>query len=130
MVVAEDADLSVNFHITQSSEETNIDPSNNGFSFIKIHWASFLAVLVFIALVARCCYFRGRRQLCARHTEVLCHIVAGANRHSSSSPRMQSGAYPGHAPASDIATSDPFIFEPTRGAVSQPIVRYSAASAC
>ena len=33
------------------------------------------------------------------------------------------------APAGDIALSDPFIFEPTSGAVSQPVVRYSAASA-
>ena len=41
MVIAEDADLSVNNHISQSSEETNIDQSNNGFSFINIHWASF-----------------------------------------------------------------------------------------
>ena len=42
---------------------------------------------------------------------------------------MQSGAYPDPAPAGDIAPSDPFIFEPTCGAVSQLIVCYSAVSA-
>ena len=37
IVIAEDADLSVNTQINQSSEETNINQSNNGFSFINIH---------------------------------------------------------------------------------------------
>ena len=112
--------------------------SNNGFSFITIHWASFstglssvLAVLVFLRLVAGCCYFRDKRQQQsrARHTEGLRHIVAGANRHSSSPPLMQSGAYPGPASASDVIHADPFVFEPVRGAVYQPAMHHSAASA-
>ena len=65
--IADDADLSVNTHT--SSEETNIDQSNNSISFINLHWASFstglssvLAVVVLLFLIARCCYFRGKRQ--------------------------------------------------------------------
>ena len=88
-------------------------------------------VLVFIALVAGCCYFRRRRQHQSRasHTKVLCHIVAGTNRHSSTMPRTQSGAYPGPAATSVVAPSDPIFIEPAHGAISYPTVRYSVAFA-
>ena len=71
IVIAKDADLSINTQITINSEETSIDQSNNGFSFIVIHWASFstglssvLAVVVLFILISGCCYFRGWRQRC------------------------------------------------------------------
>ena len=67
-VFHEDADLSVTNEISDESSNVSLDQSNNGFSFVSIlHWASFstglysvLAVLVALALVTGCCYFRGR----------------------------------------------------------------------
>ena len=79
-----------------------------------IHWASFstglslvLAVLVALALATDCCYFRGRlqQQSRARHTEVLCSIVAGANHTVSSHQRTQSGAYLGSSSPGPVQVS-------------------------
>ena len=83
VVVADDADLSVHSESESIHEETTIDQSVHGVSFINIHWASIsmgissvLVVVVLIIIVAGCCYFRGRRQrqFRARHTELLCNL--------------------------------------------------------
>ena len=88
----DEADLSVENRVTNES--------NNGFSFVNIHWASFstglssvLAVVLVGLFIAECCYFRGRRQRqsCAWHTELL-HTIAFSSRHVSSPTRSQSGA--------------------------------------
>ena len=93
MVFQDDADLSVSNEINHESADVTLDQSNHGFSFINLHWASFstglssvLTVIISVALIAGCCYVRGRRQRQsrARHTEVLRTIVHGATKAISS----------------------------------------------
>ena len=92
LVFHDDADLSVSNEINHESADVHLDQSNNGFSFINLHWASFstglssvLAVVLAGLLIAGCCYFRGRRQRQARtrHTELL-HALSSSTRHVSS----------------------------------------------
>ena len=147
MVFEDDADLSVH-KANHESQDVYFDQSNHGFSFVNIHWASFsmglssvLAVLFALILIVGCCYFRGRRQRQsrARHTELLCTIVAGATKNVSTPQCSQFGAYPG-PPSSVLRSSDPspatddrIVFEPTlapsQGAVAHPVVRYTPVSA-
>ena len=68
VIFEDEADLSVHNDITSESHDVTLDQSNNGFSFVNVHWASFstelssvLAALLALAMVAGCCYFRGRR---------------------------------------------------------------------
>ena len=62
-------------------------------------------------------------------SEVLRHIFAGSNRHSSSPPRVQTEVYPGTSSSGDVFRADPFIFEPVQGTISAPSVHYSAFAA-
>ena len=99
VVIADEADLSVNSASESTHEEATIDQSVNGISFINLHWASIstgissiLAVAVLCLLITGCCYFRGRRQRQsrARHSELLRSLATG--RHTSTPVRTQSGA--------------------------------------
>ena len=65
----DEASVYVESDVTNSSEHISLDQSNNGFSFINFHWASFstglssvLAVVLVGLAIASCCYFWGRRQ--------------------------------------------------------------------
>ena len=89
LVFHKDADLFVSKEINHESADVHLDQSNNGFSFINLHWASFstslssvLFVLIYPGLIAGCCYFRGRRQRQshARQTELLRTIVHCATK--------------------------------------------------
>ena len=86
---AEDkAEVSLDTEVTDSSSEISLDQSNNGFSLVNLHWASFstglssvLAVVLAGLLIAGCCYFRGRRQrqTRSRHTELL-HALSSTDQ--------------------------------------------------
>ena len=147
VVVANDADLSVHSDSESNHEETTIDQSVHGVSFINMHWASIstgissiLAVVVLIFIVAGCCYFRGRRQRQsqARHTELLRNIASGSGHHTSTPVKVQSGAYPGPS-SNEVIRADPFVFDaPTRASVFDspiggpaaiPAIQFSAATA-
>ena len=76
----DEAEVSVESEVTNSSSDISLDQSNNGFSLVNLHWASFstglssvLAVVLVGLFIAGCCYFRGRRQRQTRscHTELL-----------------------------------------------------------
>ena len=61
-VVADEADLSVHSESESSHDETTINQSVNGVSFINLHWASIstgissiLAVVVITIIIAGCC---------------------------------------------------------------------------
>ena len=149
VVIADDADLSVHTETEYESvhEETTIDQSVHGVSFINMHWASIstgissiLAVVVLIFIVAGCCYFRGRRQRQsrARHAEVHHNIVSSSGHHTSTPVKVQSGAYPGPS-SSEVIRADPFIFDtparasifdsPIGGPTATPAIQFSAAAA-
>ena len=124
--MADDSNLAIDNSITNESSDVSLDQSNNGFSFVNIHWASFstglssvLAVVLAGLFIAGCCYFRGRRQCQsrARHTELL-HAFSSSARHVSSGIHPQSGKYPGPSGTSSSASQD----------VNHPIVRYTASS--
>ena len=115
----DDSSLSIDNSSSNESHDVQLDQSNNGFSFVNIHWASFstglssvLAVVLAGLFIAGCCYFRGRRQRQsrARHTQLL-HALSSTSRHVSSDTPAQSGRYPGTAVPE----------------VNHPVVRYSAA---
>ena len=117
------ATLSIDNSSSNESHDVALDQSNNGFSFVNIHWASFstglssvLAVVLAGLFIAGCCYFRGRRQRQsrARHTQLL-HALSSTSRHISSDTSTQSGKYP----------STPISHVPE---VGHPVVRYTAAS--
>ena len=66
--MADDSSLAIDNSISNESSDVSLDQSNNGFSFVNIHWASFstglssvLAVVLAGLFIAGCCYFRGRR---------------------------------------------------------------------
>ena len=91
----DEASVSVESDVTDSSEHTSLDQSNNGFSFINLHWASFstglssvLAVVLVGLAIASCCYFRGRRQRQARSRPL---------RRSPLPPRRSRGPQGDHA---------------------------------
>ena len=88
----DDAEVSVENNISNQSSDISLNQSNNGFSLVNLHWASFstglssvLAVVLAGLLIAGYCYFRGRRQRQARtrHTELL-HALSSSTRHVSS----------------------------------------------
>ena len=115
----DDSSLSIDNSSSNESHDVQLDQSNNGFSFVNIHWASFstglssvLAVVLAGLFIAGCCYFRGRRQRQsrARHTQLL-HALSSTSRHVSSDTPAQSGRYPGTAVPE----------------VNHPVVRYTAA---
>ena len=67
--VQDDAELDFESNISNESSQVSLDQSNNGFSLINLHWASFSmklssvpAVVLAGLFIAGCCYFRGRRQ--------------------------------------------------------------------
>ena len=100
IVIADDADLSVHIDTETVNEETTIDQSVHGVSFINMHWASIstgissiLAVVILVFIVAVCCYFRGRRQRqsWARHAEVLRNIVSSSGHHASTPVKVHQG---------------------------------------
>ena len=83
----DDSSLSIDNSSSNESHDVQLDQSNNGFSFVNIHWASFstglssvLAVVLAGLFIAGCCYFRGRRQRQsrARHTQLLCSRVGAS----------------------------------------------------
>ena len=130
------------------SSDVHLDQSNNGFSLINLHWASFstglpsvLASLQCSSLSFGCSYLSGRRQRQshARHTELLQTIVHGANKAVSTTAHTQSGAYPGPAspilrlPALPAPADDRVLFErsliPARGAAVHPVVRFTPGTA-
>ena len=111
LVFEDEADLSVSNEIHQEFHDVSLDQSNHGFSFVNTHWASFstdlssvLAVLVALAMVAGCCYFRGRRQRqsCDHHAELLKSIVSGSRKAVSTPHRTQFRAYPGTSGSSQV----------------------------
>ena len=69
VVFHDEADLSVTNDVSHESSNVHLDQSNHGFSYINLHRASFstglssvLAVIISLAVIAECCYVRGRRQ--------------------------------------------------------------------
>ena len=67
--MSDDSNLSIENNESHESSDVSLDQSNNGFSLINIHWASFstglssvLVVILAGLFIAGCCYFRGRRQ--------------------------------------------------------------------
>ena len=132
IAIEEDADLSVNTQITKNSEETSIDQSNNGFSFINIHWASFLtglssvlAVVIVFILISGCCYLRAPPRATPR-----CLGTSSPVLTATAAPLHVSSQGPTQASSSeDVIRAGPFIFELVRGAVSAPSVHYSASPA-
>ena len=123
IAMEDESSLSINITVSNESSDVSLDQSNNGFSFVNIHWASFstglssvLAIVLAGISIAGCCYLRGRRQRHsrARHTQLL-HALSSSSRHVSSDSSPQSGKYPG---SSGALSQD----------VHHPIVRYSAAS--
>ena len=124
IAMEDEATLSIdNSSSSNESHDVALDQSNNGFSFVNIHWASFstglssvLAVVLAGLFIAGCCYFRGRRQRQsrARHTQLL-HALSSTSRHISSDNSTQSGKYP----------SSSISHVPEAG---HPVVCYTAAS--
>ena len=62
--MADDSSLDIDNSISHESNDVSLDQSNNGFSFVNIHWASFstglssvLAVVLAGLFIAGCCYF-------------------------------------------------------------------------
>ena len=120
IAMEDESNLSIENSVSNESHDVALDQSNNGFSFVNIHWASFstglssiLAIVLAGIFIAGCCYLRGRRQRQsrARHTQLL-HALSSSSRHVSSDHSGQSGKYPGSstAPMPDV---------------SHPVVRYS-----
>ena len=112
--MADDSSLDIDNSVSNESNDVSLDQSNNGFSFVSIHWASFstglssvLAVVLAGLFIAGCCYFCGRRQhqSRARHTQLL-HALSSSARHVSSGASPQSGKYPDSSGASSSATPD------------------------
>ena len=123
----DDAEVSVENEISNDSSDISLDQSNNGFSLVNLHWASFrtdlssvLAVVLAGLLIAGCCYFRGcwQHQMCAHHTELL-HALSSSTHYVSSTVRPQSGAYPRPTSCSTNSVD-------TAGSPAYPIGRYSA----
>ena len=123
IAMEDESSLSIENSVSNESSDVALDQSNNGFSFVNIHCASFsmglssvLAIVLAGVFIAGCCYLRGRRQRQsrARHTQLL-HALSSSSRHVSSDSSAQSGKYPGSsiAPVPDV---------------NHPVVRYSAAS--
>ena len=77
--MSDESSLSIDNSESHESNDVSLDQSNNGFSFVNIHWASFstglssvLAVVLAGLFIAGCCYyFRGRHQ---RQSLSLIHI--------------------------------------------------------
>ena len=102
ILAQDDAEVSLETEITNSSADVTLDQSNNGFSLVNLHWASFstglssvLAVVVVCVSIAACCYCKGRRQRQSRsrHSQLL-HALSSTAQHVSTPARPQSGAYP------------------------------------
>ena len=123
----DDASVSIETEVTDESDHVSLDQSNNGISFINLHWASFstglssvLAVVLVGLAIASCCYFRGRRQRQARsrHSQLL-HALSSTSTHISTPAKQQSGVYPGSlSPGSSVDAAS----------VNYPVVRYSGLS--
>ena len=127
--MSDDSSLSIENNESHESSDVSLDQSNNGFSLVNIHWASFstglssvLVVVLAGLFIAGCCYFRGRRQRQsrARHTELL-HALSSSARHFSTATSSQSGKYPSTS-ASTNSTST------ASQDISHQIVCYSASS--
>ena len=98
----DEATLSIDNSSSHESHDVALDQSNNGFSFVNIHWASFstglssvLAVVLAGLFIAGCCYFRGRRQRQsrARHTQLLhCLLYTSPSPRDRQKSRMPSSA--------------------------------------
>ena len=125
--MSDESSLHIETNESNESSDVSLDQSNNGFSLVNIHWASFstglssVLVIVLAGLfIAGCCYFRGRRQRQsrARHSELL-HALSSKAHHASTPPSTQSGKYPGSPAVSSPASVDS----------SFPVIRYSASSA-
>ena len=78
--MSDESSLHIETNESHESSDVSLDQSNNGFSLVNIHWASFstglssvLVVILAGLFIAGCCYFRGRRQRQsrARHSELL-----------------------------------------------------------
>ena len=124
----DNAEVTLESEFTDSSDHVSLDQSNNGFSLVKLHWASFstglssvLAVVLVGLAIASCCYLRGRRQRQTRfrHSELL-HALSSATTHVSSPVTSQSGVHPGSSPRNSSSV-DP-------SSVKYPVARFAAAS--
>ena len=124
--MSDESSLHIESNESNESSDVSLDQSNNGFSLVNIHWASFstglssvLVVVLAGLFIAGCCYFRGRRQRQsrARHTEIL-HALASKAHHTSTPPSDRSVKYPGSSAATSPASVDSGF----------PVVRYTAAS--
>ena len=131
--MSDESSLHIESNESNESSDVSLDQSNNGFSLVNIHWASFstglssvLVVVLAGLFIAGCCYFRGRRQRQsrARHSELL-HALSSKAHHTSTPPSAQSVKYPG----SPAVTSPASITSPASVDSGFPVVRYSAASA-
>ena len=59
----DNSSLAIDNSVTNESSDLSLDQSNNGFSFVNIHWASFstglssvLTIVVADLFIATCCY--------------------------------------------------------------------------
>ena len=94
--MSDESSLHIESNESNESSDVSLDQSNNGFSLVNIHWASFstglssvLVVVLAGLFIAGCCYFRGRRQRQsrARHTELLHALASNCLLYTSPSPR-------------------------------------------
>ena len=92
----DDAEVNFETDITNSSADISLDQSNNGFSLVNLHWASFstglssvLAVVVVCLSIAACCYCKGRRQRQSRSrpSQLLHALSSTCLLYTSPSPR-------------------------------------------
>ena len=65
--VQDEAELDHENNVSNESSDVSLDQSNQGFSLVNHHWASFsmglssVLAVVLELFIAGCCYFRGRR---------------------------------------------------------------------
>ena len=103
----DDAEVALDTKVTDSSSEISLDQSNDGFSLVNLHWASFstglssvLAVVLVGLAIASCCYLKGlrQRQTRSRHTELM-HALSSTTSHVSSPTNLNLVPTQGFPPA-------------------------------